>query len=193
MEKSILKKAENQVRQQLFGGLALVVAALMIANVLGWVQAATDVTNLTFNVTAGSFSIDNVPNAIAFPDIAFGVDNSNVVGTPEIDGVAITDYRGNATAWTVAVSANDFSDGTNTIPADQLSVKNGTKRNIDNCDTNRLALGSNGTLNDTGTTIINGSTQASGISGFDNGFLSLNVLGSENAGTYGAVVTYTLT
>lgn len=194
MDKTILKKAENQVRQQLFGGLALLVAALMVANISGLVKAvSSDVTNVTFNVNAGAFSIDNVPTAITFPLMNFGESNAAHVATPEVDDMAITDYRGSATAWSVAVTANNLQAGTNEIASSKISIKNGTKRNIQNLDTNRVAIGSNGTLNGDGTTLVNGSTQASGITGFDNAALTLNVSGSEVAGAYGAIVTYTLT
>jgi len=52
-KQTILHRAENQVRQQLFGGILLAVAGLMIMTTLGWVRADADQTNLTFNVTAG--------------------------------------------------------------------------------------------------------------------------------------------
>ncbi|MBN2585271.1 WxL domain-containing protein [Patescibacteria group bacterium] len=192
MDKTILKKAENQVRQQLFGGLALLVAALMVANISGLVRAETDVTNITFNVNAGSFSIDNVPTAMTFPLMNFGESNSAHVAAPEMDGMAITDYRGNATAWSVAVTANNLVSGTDEISSAMISIANGDVQNIENLDTNYVAVGSNGTLDGAGTTLVNGSTQASGITGCDNAALTLNIEGTEAAGAYGAIVTYTL-
>jgi len=192
MNNTILKKAENRVRQQLFGGLTVLVAGLMVANISGLVKAATDLTNISFTVNAGAFSIDNAPTAISFPQMNYGESNAAHLATPEIDNMAITDYRGSSNSWSVAAAANNLQAGTNQINADKISVKNGTRRNLENLDTNRVAVGSNGTLNGNGTTIVNGSTQASGITGFDNAALTLNVGGTEPAGAYSAVVTYTL-
>ena len=195
MDNTILKKAENQVRQQLFGGLALLVAALMIGNTLGVVWADTDLTNVSFNVNAGAFTIVNAPEGVNFPMMNYGESNSAHVGDTETDGVEITDLRGSGTEWNVAVSANNMQAGTNIISASRLKItNNGTIRNISAGDTNRVALMSgDGPLNDGGSTILNGSTQASGAFGYDNSEFLLNVTGTDAAGVYTGIATFTLT
>ena len=192
IKQTILHRAENQVRQQLFGGILLAVAGLMIMTTLGWVKA-DDITNLTFNVTAGSFTIVNVPNSMAFASQAYGTAN-NILGNEEIDGATVTDYRGNSTAWTVAVNANTLTSGSDTILPNKLNAyaENGVVSNVENGLTNKVAKGTNGTLNNAGITLINGSTQASGIFQYDNGVVRLTVGTTQAAGTYGAIMVYTL-
>jgi hypothetical protein len=197
MDKIILKKAENQVRQQLFGGLALLVAALMVGNITGTIRAAdnVDVTNLSFNVTTGAFTLVNAPVKVNFPAMNFGESNSAHVSNENMDGVEITDYRGSATAWEVVANASEMNNGgAAVIAATRLKIdNNGTARNITAGDTNRVAvLAADGPLNDGGSTIINGSTQASGVFGYDNAQFLLNVTGSDVAASYVGVVTFTL-
>lgn len=197
--KVLIKKAENQVRQQLVGGLMLMVVGLMIINTFvgfpSLVKAAnTDVLNLSFVVTAGTFSIDNVTTSIAFASQGYGVAN-NVVGNSNIDTLAVTDYRGSSTAWSVVVNANDFSDGTNIISATGLKVwpQNGVVTNVENAVTTRVGRGTNNTaISGAGTGLINGANNASGIFRYDNGVLRLTLSGTEAAGTYGATATFTL-
>lgn len=192
MEKAILCRIENQVRQQLFGAVTLLVLGLMLANSFGIVRAqVSDITNLSFNVTAGSFTIVNAPTAINFAAQAFGVGN-NITGNEQIDGPTVTDYRGNANAWTVTSNANSFAAS---LPASDINLfaNAGTIANIENGDLNRVAVGSGtGNLTGAGATLFNGSTQASGIFQYDNGFLNLHVDGNETAGTYTATMVYTL-
>lgn len=198
--KILIKKAENQVRQQLFGGILLAVAGLMIVNTFisfpTWkTHAAADNTNLTFNVTAGTFSIDNVITSIAFASQTYGFSATNLLGNNTIDSLAVTDYRGNAQAWSVVVNANNFSDGTNTISVANLKVwpGNGAVANVENFDTNQVAKGTNNAaLSGAGANLLNGSTAASGIMRYDNGILRLTLAGTESAGVYGAVATFTL-
>ena len=195
MDKTILKKAENQVRQQLFGGLALLVAALMVFNIAGFVQAVGDNTNLSFNVTTGAFTLVNAAVAVNFPAMNFGESNAAHVSTENMDGMEITDYRGSYTAWAVVANATEMNNGGATaIPANRLKIdNNGTSRNITNADTNRVAvLVADGPLNDGGVTIINGSTQASGVFGYDNAQFLLNVTGTEAAVDYTGMVVFTL-
>lgn len=196
MEKIIIKKIENQVRQQLFGTLMLIVAGLMLINSFGLVHADEDTTDITFNVTEGGFSIVNVPTDMAFASHVYGVAN-NIIGNEWVNGPTVTDYRGSGTAWSVAVATNNFEEGGgNIIDADQLTLYQDTEGvlyNIENSATNAyIAIGSNGTLNDAGATLMNGSTQASGIVQFDNGFVNLIVDGTEPQGDYGAIMTFTL-
>lgn len=193
-KQTILNKAENQVRQQLFGGILLAVAGLMIMTTLGWVNAAATNTNMTFNITSGAFTIVNAPESMAFASQSFGTP-ANILGNEEVDGLTIRDYRGNAQPWTVAMSANNFDAGGNIINANRLNgyASNGAITNVENGDTNRTAKGSSGFLNNTGITLLNGSTQASGVFRYDNGVVRLTVDGTEIVGTYGAILTYTLT
>ncbi len=196
MKNTIIQKIENQIRQQLFGTLMLVVAGLMLINSFGLIHAQTDLTNLTFNVTEGGFTIANVPTTMEFASQVYGV-AANVTGNEWVNGPQVTDYRGSGTAWSVAVATNNFQEsGGNIIDADKLTLYQDTEGvlyNVENSATNAyIAIGSNGTLNDTGATLINGSTQASGIVQFDNGFVNLVVSDSVAQGDYGAIMTFTL-
>jgi len=198
--KILIKKAENQVRQQLIGGLMLIVAGLMLINTFvgfpKWAKADSDVTNLTFNITAGSFTIVNVPNSMTFPAQAYGT-ATEITGNEEMDGVTVTDYRGNAMNWTVALNSNDLTDKTDsnfTIGADRMNAyaEAGMISNIENGDTTYTSNWTNGTLNDGGITLLNGSTQANGIFQYDNGKINLTVWSTDASGTYQAILTYTL-
>jgi len=198
--KILIKKAENQVRQQLIGGLMLMVAGLMIINTFvglpKWAKADSDVTNLTFNITAGSFTIVNVPNSMAFPTQPYGTANV-ITGNQEMDGVTVTDYRGNAQAWTVAINSNALTDTTDanfTLGANRMNAyaEAGIISNIENGTTAYTSVGTNGLLNDGGITLLNGSTQANGIFQYDNGKINLAVWSTDASGTYQAVLTYTL-
>lgn len=192
MEKSILYRIENQVRQQLFGAVTLLVLGLMLANSFGIVRSqTTDQTNLSFNITAGSFYIMNAPNAINFPAQGFGT-GANITGNEQIDGVTVKDYRGNSQAWVVACNGNDFDA---TLPASDINLFSnaGAITNVENGDTNQVAVGAGtGNLTGAGATLFNGSTAASGVFQYDNGFLNLHVDGTEAAGTYTAIMVYTL-
>ncbi|MBU1083098.1 hypothetical protein KKE14_01530 [Patescibacteria group bacterium] len=193
MEKAILYRIENQVRQRLFGAVTLLVLGLMLVNSFSFVRAQTsDITNLSFNITAGDFYIMNAPVAINFASQAFGVGN-NITGDTEIDSVAVKDYRGNNNVWDVTAAANNFLDGN--LMADDINMfaNAGTIANVENGDLNRVAVGGGtGNLGGAGSTLFNGSTQASGVFRYDNGFLNLRVDGDEPAGTYTATMTYTL-
>lgn len=192
MENVLLHRIENQVRQRLFGITTLLVLGLMLANSFGLVRAqTTDLTNLSFNVTAGSFYIMNAPNAINFTAQSFGVGN-NITGDPEIDNVAVKDYRGNNTAWDVTCNGNDFDAS---LPASDINLFSnaGTVINVENGDVNRVKVGAGtGNLTGSGASLFNGSTQASGVFRYDNGFLNLHVDGDEAAGSYTAIMVYTL-
>lgn len=192
-KQTILNKAENQVRQQLFGGLLLAVAGLMIMTTLGWVRAVDDLTNLTFNVTGGNFSIVNAPNSMAFASQVFGV-NNNILGNENITGLTVKDYRGTYSCWVVAVNANNFTAGTNIILANKLNAyaANGAITNVESGDTNYTAKGTSGFLNNAGITLLNGSTQASGVFRYDNGLIRLTINGAEAVGDYTTVSIYTL-
>lgn len=198
--KILIKQAENQVRQQLIGGLMLMVVGLMIFNTFigfpTWVKADTDITNLSFNITGGSFTVVNAPTSIAFPAHSYGQSAENT-GNTEIDGLTVIDYRGNAVAWTVALNSNALTDTGNaaiTILANRMNAyaEAGTISNIENGVTTRTKKGTNGTLNDGGITLLNGSTQAAGVFQYDNGKINLTVWATDSAGTYAAVATYTL-
>lgn len=189
----ILHRAENQVRQQLFGGILLAVAGLMVMTTFGLVKAVGDLTNMTFNVTAGGFTLVNAPNSMAFPSLPFGTAANNSADQ-EIDGLTATDYRGSATAWTVSANANNFKAGTNDIPASKLNLyaELGAFTNVENADTNQVANGTNGTLNGSGITLFNGSAAASGVFQYDNGKVNLVINGTEITGDYAATLVYTL-
>lgn len=192
---TILGKAENQARQQIFGGISVALITLMFMLTFGFVNAADDTTNLSFEITAGTFSIDNAPTSISFATQTYNTAD-DILGNEELDLIAVTDYRGNTTCWVVAMNANNLQAGSNQI--DTASALNGYAQNIDmtnveTADTNRTNQGADGFLDGAGITLVNGSTQASGIFRFDNGVIRLTVDGSEPSGSYGAVVTYTLT
>ncbi|MFH1088223.1 MAG: WxL domain-containing protein [Patescibacteria group bacterium] len=192
IKQTILNRAENQVRQQLFGGLLLGVAGLMIMTTLGWSYAYDANTNMTFNITGGAFTIVNAPTTIVFPSLPFSTAANNTANN-EVDGLTVTDYRGTSTAWTVSAQANNFNDGSHDIPASKMNLyaEVGALTNIAEADTNQVANGTNGTLNGS-VTVFNGSTGASGIFQYDNGFINLVINGTEATGDYGAILTFTL-
>lgn len=198
VEKLIVKRAEARVRQSLFGGFILVAALLMVMNsfgFIGWIQAATQTTaDVAFNITGGSFALDNGPTQINFADQSYGT-SGNFAGDSPVSNLQVTDYRGNAASWDVAASAANLSDGTNEIDADRMTLytTSATLYNVENSTTTFTAVGATGTLNDTGMTLLNGSTQASGIIQFDAGSVSLEVWATDLAGTYTTTVYFTLT
>jgi len=192
-QKTLISLAENQLRQQLLGGVLVSVTLLMVFMTFGLVRADTDQTNLSFNVTAGSFTIVNVPTSMQFAAQAFGVSN-NILGNEEIDSAAVVDYRGNSQAWSVALNANNLQSGSDHISAYRLNAypSNGDVTNVENADTNQVAQGASGFLAAAGVTLINGSTAADGVFRYDNGVVRLTISGTEVAGTYAAIMLYTL-
>ncbi|OGB74396.1 hypothetical protein A2V68_01625 [candidate division Kazan bacterium RBG_13_50_9] len=190
----IIKRAETKVRQSLFGGFMLVAALLMIANSFGWVFGGDNTNaNVSFNITSGTFSLDNGPTQFVFASQVYGTDD-NVTANQEVDLLAVTDYRGTGTEWNVAANANNLANGTNIISAYRLSMyaTTATATNVEAFDTNRVNLGSTGSLGGTGMTLANGSTQASGIVRFDNAAVRLQITATDAAGNYGAKVLFTL-
>ncbi len=190
-KQTILNRAENQVRQQLFGGILLAVAGLMIMTTFGGVYSAVTNTNMTFNVTAGAFTLVNSPASMAFASQAFGVGN-NITGNEQIDGLVATDYRGNSAVWGVAATASNFTGDEILASALNLYAEAGIISNLQNADTNQVAVGTNGTLDGAGITLFNGSTAASGRFNYDNGFVNLTVDGTDPTGDYTAILTFTL-
>ncbi|MBU1092073.1 hypothetical protein KJ836_00070, partial [Patescibacteria group bacterium] len=81
-----------------------------------------------------------------------------------------------------------------TIGADRMNAyaEAGMISNIENGDTTYTSNWTNGTLNDGGITLLNGSTQANGIFQYDNGKINLTVWSTDASGTYQAILTYTL-
>ncbi len=193
-KQTILYKAENQVRQQLFGGILLAVAGLMVITTFGGLYAGTvNNTALTFNVTSGAFTIVNAPASMAFAAQPFGTPN-NITGNEYINGLTVTDYRGTSTTWGVVATATNFNASGNIINSDRLNcyAEAGNITNVANADVTQVANGTNGTLNDTGIVVFNGSNDASGVFQYDDGFINLTVDGTEVTGDYTAVLTFTL-
>ena len=194
MDSLIIKRAEQKIRQNIFGGVLLLVTVLMLANTFGWVWEAVTNANVTFNIDAGSFSIDNGPSAVRFGNQNFGA-SGNVKSADEVDNQRVTDYRGNAQAWGVVVNAANLTAGSNEIDSNKIALfaNQITFSNVQNFTTSRMNRGANGTLNGSGFSMVNGSTQASGIVQFDDGFFNLTYTGAEAAGSYTGVIKFTLT
>jgi len=196
-QRELIRLAESQIRQQLVGGIVLLAIGLMLVNTFiglpGWVKAELVTnTNMTFNVTAGDFSIMNSPSSMAFASHDYGVSNEYLVANEQIDGLTVIEYRGAPTdAWDVVANANNFDA---TLPATDMKCfsANGDITNIVNADTNLTAAGAGGVLGGGGTVVLNGSADASGVFQYDNAEVTLNVDGDEPAGTYTAILTYTL-
>jgi hypothetical protein len=196
MEKTVLVKIENKVRQQLFGMISLAVAGLMILNSLGIsTYGALDTTDLSFNVTGGALTIGNAPATMNFTNQAFGSSSANLKSNEFINGLYVSDYRGSYTAWVTAVNANNLQSGSDIIEANKLTVYQnaGTLTNLQNCTTTYIALGATDTLEGSGATLMNGSTQASGIVQFDNGYVNLLYSSTIATGTYTGVLVFTVT
>lgn len=113
---------------------------------------------------------------------------------PDLDGVKVTDYRGNVQAWGVVVNAANLVNGSNEIGANKLTLfaNQIAFYNVENFTTTYMNRGQNGTLNSTGFSMVNGSTQASGIVQFDNGFVNFLYNGTDPAGTYTSILYLTL-
>jgi len=197
MEKTELAKIENKVRQQLFGLVSLVVVGLMLLNSMGLLvhfgYAADDQTNMTFNSTTGAFSLSGAPVSMDFATKVYG-QSGQMSGNEDVDGPRVTDYRGTSAAWSVADNTMNFTDGTDQIPASRLRLYQdvrGYLTNIENATTSRVTLGSNGTLNDGGVTLIN-TTSSPGIVQFDNGFVNLTYWATDAQGSYFTTMYYTL-
>jgi hypothetical protein len=187
MEKAILVRIENQVRQQLLGAIMVLVLGAMFINSFTTASSQTsDNTNLYFNVTAGDFTIYDAPSNIIFAAKAYGTAATNINGNEDIDGLKIKDYRGGAAdAWEVVCNSTGF-DTTMAGNSLTLFAEAGTIYNVEN------AVVTNGTLNDAGTKLINGDVNADGIFQVDNSYLQLHYDGDEPAGTYSGLMTYTL-
>lgn len=199
MDSLIIKRAEQRIRQQVFGGVVMFVCALMILNTFNLLKVEVFAGNslnadVTFNITSGTLALTNGPTAIAFGSNAFGA-TGNIRSANEADNVVAQDYRGTYTAWSVSVVSTDLNSSGSLIYANKIKLYQdtaGVLTNIQNCDTNQVAKGANGTLNGTGVTLMNGSTNASGIVQFDNGYFNLTLGGAEAAGTYTGKITFTL-
>jgi lipopolysaccharide export LptBFGC system permease protein LptF len=197
--KVLIKKAENQVRQQLFGGVVLGVLGLMLAVTFGniniKVKAADNAVNLTFNVTAGAFTLASLTTDIAWPSVTYNTVNATHGANAGLDNIVVTDHRGNATAWTLTAAANNFAAGTNDISKAQITlhIANGTITN-DEGDFNFVTKGANANLA-SARNVMSGNASATGIYNYDlpNTGVRLNVVGNEAAGDYTAVLTLTLT
>jgi len=194
-KQTILNRVENQVRQQLFGSVMFAVLGLMLAVNFGWLKvraANNDVTNLTFNVTTGAFTIAGAPDAMAFPDIVYGVSNTDHLATTNVTNVLVTDHRGTGTAWNATVASTNLTAGTNVIDNGHINfrIATGTITNEEG-DLNFVTKGTNGLLNDD-LTLMSGNTAAAGIFNYSQGPLSLNVAGTEPTGNYTGTITFTL-
>lgn len=197
MDSLIIKRAEQKIRQKLFGGIVLFVTLLMLANTFGWVKAGTTMdANVTFNITSGTFSIANGPTQVRFGSNSYGY-SGQVSATDKANTVAVTDYRGTSADWSVAVNANDLSDGSHTIYANKIKLyqdvpeTGGHLTNVENCTTSRITLGTNGNIANNGVTLMNTSSSP-GIVRYDNGYFNLTLGGAESAGIYGAKIIFTL-
>lgn len=193
MDSLIIKRAERKARQSIFGGVLLLVTVLMLVNTFGWVWGAVTNANVTFNIDAGSFTISNGPTEVRFGNISFG-QSGNIKSANEVDDMQVTDYRGNAQAWGVVVNAANLTAGSNELNTDKIALfaNQIIFTNVESFTTSYMNRGANGAINGTGFSMVNGSTQASGIVQFDNGFFNLTHNGSEVAGTYTGVIQFTL-
>lgn len=195
--KILIQKAENQVRQQLFSSMVLAVMGLMLLVTFGGikVKAIDNTVNLTFNVTAGAFTLASGTTDIAWPSVTFGTVNAAHQANNGLDNIVVTDHRGNATAWTLTASANNLAAGTNDISKAQITlhIANGTITN-DEGDIGNVTKGSNANLA-SARNVMSGDTGATGIYNYDlpaTG-VRLNITGAEAAGDYTALLTLTLT
>jgi hypothetical protein len=196
MNSLIIKRAEHKVRQQIFGGVVMFVCALMVLNtfnLLGALAGNTINADVTFNITSGDMQLTNGPVGVTFGSNSYGA-SGTIQSANKASNVVAQDYRGTGTAWVVSVNANDLSDGTNTIYANKLTIyqSGGTLTNIQNCTTSRIGLGATDSLESSGATLMNGSTQASGIVQYDNGYFNLTLGGAESAGVYGGKIIFTI-
>lgn len=194
MDKIIIKRVENLIKQQLFGGFLLMMTGIMIMNSLGYidlVQAGNqNDTNISINITSGTFSVDNAPAQMNFAEQTYPTTN-HVLCNQEFDNIAVTDYRGTDTAWTLTINATSLNGATYNILATKMTIDN-TNAVVAGATNSHVNIGPNSTLNNGGATMINGTTQASGINTYSNGELYLNLDGSPSADIYTGTIYYTL-
>ena len=194
MDKVIIKRAENLIKEQLFGGFIIVATVVMIMNSLGYVnlvQAGNqNNTNLSINITSGTFSVDNAEAQMNFTDQTYPTTNY-VECNQEFDNIAVTDQRGTDTAWVLSVNSTSMTGGTYNILSTKLHIENNAATVIGTTH-NHVTIGANSTLDGAGGTMMNGTTQASGINTYHNGKLFLNLDGSPSADDYTGTIHYTL-
>lgn len=80
----IIRRAEQKLRQHIFGGVVVTVALLMVLNSLGLLVVKADnqlEINMTVAIDSGTFTITDGPTGITFANQSYGV-GSNVVGSP---------------------------------------------------------------------------------------------------------------
>ena len=194
MDKIIIKRAEDLVKQQLFGGFMLVMAVVMVANSLGYidfVQAGNvNNTNMSINITSGGLAVDNAPDQMDFATQTYPSTNY-VECNEEFNNIAVTDQRGTDTAWDLAINATSLTGSTYNILADKLTIENNDAVVLGTTNAN-IVIGPNSTLNDGGATMMNGTTQASGINTYWNGKLFLNLDGTPGTDDYTGTIYYTV-
>jgi len=194
--KVLIKQAENQVRQQLFSSVVLAVMGLMLLVTFGHiVKAADNTVDLTFNVTAGAFTLASGTTAIAWPSVTYGTSNTAHQANNGLDNIVVTDHRGSSTAWALTVASTNLTAGSNDISKGliTLHIANGTITN-DEGDIGNVTKGANANLA-SARNVMDGDTGAEGIYNYDlpaTG-VRLNIAGTEATGDYTATLTLTLT
>jgi len=147
-------------------------------------------TNLAQNILAGSLDM-TAPAQLNFTDVS--LNGSQQYSNTNLNGVNVVDYRGGAgTGWNLTVYANNLVAGSNNINIlARLNVAPGQVTSDKNA-----AAGSNFMMpinSATAAVLMNASSSnGTGVSNITNSLFKLNVAASDVAGTYTAVMTFTV-
>ena len=188
---SLIKNEIKIIKKQIISILILSFMFVMIFSTVNVGLAAnTGDSNLAQNILSGSLDM-TAPGNLNFTNIT--LNGSQQYSNTNLDDVNVVDYRGGAgTGWNLTVYANNLVAGTNNInilarlnvaPGDETSDKN-------------AAAGSNFMMpinSATAAVLMNASADnGTGVSNITNTLFKLNIADTDVAGTYTAVMTFTV-
>lgn len=179
------------IKKQIVSVLILFFMFVMIFSTVNVGLAAnTGTTNLAQNILAGSLDM-TAPSNLNFTNVT--LTGSQQYSNTNLNGVNVVDYRGGAgTGWNLTVYANNLVAGTNNISITaRLNVAPGTVTSDKNA-----AAGSNFMMpNSSGSAAVlmnASSSNGTGVSNITNSLFKLNIEAGDVAGTYTAVMTFTV-
>jgi len=188
---SLIKNEIKIIKKQIISILILSFMFVMIFSTVNVGLAAnTGDSNLAQNILSGSLDM-TAPGNLNFTNIT--LNGSQQYSNTNLDDVNVVDYRGGAgTGWNLTVYANNLVAGTNNInilarlnvaPGDVTSDKN-------------AAAGSNFMMpinSAAAAVLMNASADnGTGVSNITNTLFKLNIADTDVAGTYTAVMTFTV-
>ena len=179
------------IEKQIVSALILVFMFVMIFSTVNVGLAAnTGATNLAQNILAGSLDM-TAPGNLNFTNVT--LNGSQQYSNTNLNGVNVVDYRGEpGTGWNLTVYANNLVAGSNNISITaRLNVAPGQVTSDKNA-----AAGSNFMMpNTSGSAAVMmnaSSSNGTGVSNITNSLFKLNIASGDSAGTYTAVMTFTV-